>query len=62
MGCYISSCYKFVSSPTKTWDQALGLCRDMGGDLAVVDSIQKSSYLTGYLLIHSKSKDFKMYM
>ena len=48
------SCYKFVSTPA-TWRVAQGTCRDMGGNLAVLDSARKNAFVTGYMLAHGES-------
>ena len=47
------TCYKFVSTPA-TWGAAQGLCRDMGGNLAVIDNVKKSAFITGYMINHGK--------
>lgn len=45
------SCYKFVLKGY-SWQQAQGVCADAGGHLAVVDTLESSALVTGYIKIH----------
>lgn len=56
-----NACYKFVSNPAP-WDKANALCKDMGGTLAVIDTEQKASFITGYMLIHGMYVLYFMYI
>lgn len=49
------SCYKFVSKPL-TWTEANGMCRELEGQLAVLDTAEKNAFITGYL--HMKKGRF----
>lgn len=42
------SCYNFVTSPTAKWSEAQGVCRDMGGHLATLDSLEEIIWIKGY--------------
>lgn len=53
------SCYKFVTNPTKTWMEAEGACRDMGGTLAVLDNEQKNVFIIGYMVMHGEMDPIK---
>lgn len=44
-------CYKFSTTPAG-WPQAEGICQDEGGHLAAIDTIQKSSFITGYIYLN----------
>lgn len=46
------SCYRFITTEV-SWNKAQGICRDLGGQLAVVDNLEKSAFITGYLYLHS---------
>lgn len=44
----MGNCYKFVNSPKVSWSEAHGLCADMGGTLAYLDSWIEIYWLRGY--------------
>ena len=56
------SCYKFVTTPMKTWTEAEGACRDMGGTLAVLDSERKTAFIIGYMVMHGEIDYSLIYM
>ena len=56
------SCYKFVTSDKKTWDQALGMCQDMGGYLATLDSWDEIYWLKGYRSNHPSLRPERMHI
>ena len=37
-----------------TWSAAQGLCRDLGGNLAVLDNVKKNAFVSGYIVLHGK--------
>ncbi|KAF6033443.1 hypothetical protein EB796_008249 [Bugula neritina] len=47
-----TNCYKFVISQKVTWRAAQGLCRDMGGTLATLDSKNEIIWMRGYRSYH----------
>ena len=49
----VNSCYKFVTNQKATWSQALGLCRDMGGYLAALETEPEIFWMKGYRSYHS---------
>lgn len=48
-----TSCYKFVTTAPATWSEAQGLCRDMGGYLATLDTLEEIIWMRGYRNYHS---------
>lgn len=53
----VDNCYKFVMNPKATWHTAQGLCRDMGGEMAVLDSLTEIYWLRGYRSYHSAVRE-----
>ena len=50
----MDSCFKFVVSKMATWSQAQGLCRDMGGYLATLESIDELTWMRGFRGYHAQ--------
>ena len=46
------SCFKFMITTPLAWQSAEGMCRDMGGNLATLDTQLKTAFINGYLLMH----------
>jgi len=46
--------------PKAKWDMAMGMCRDMGGELATLETKDKVAFMIGYMHLnyaaHSKCK------
>lgn len=51
------SCYKFVTTQKATWAQAEGLCRDMGGYLAILESIDEIIWMRGFRAYHPQLRE-----
>lgn len=49
-----NSCYNFVTSKSLTWSSAQGLCKDMGGGLAIVETEEEIVWLRGYRSYHAE--------
>ena len=45
-------CYKVVTQDPKTWFQARGMCKDMGGDLATLETLVEIYWIRGYRSFH----------
>ena len=48
----INNCYKFVLTPKADYKGAQALCRDMGGELATLDSLNEILWMRGYRSFH----------
>ena len=51
------NCYKFVMTPKASWTKAQGLCSDMGGGLATLDSWNELLWIRGYRSYHSAVRE-----
>ena len=45
------SCYKFMTTPAM-WHQARGICADMGGHLATLETEHEAAFIAGYMTFH----------
>lgn len=43
-----TSCYKFVSSPPANWSGAIQICRNLGGYLTTLETIDEIAWMKGY--------------
>ena len=49
----VNSCIKVVTNQKASWSQALGICRDMGGYLAALETEAEIFWMKGYRSYHS---------
>ena len=48
----MDNCYKFVNQDLKTLAEARGICKDMGGDLATLETMDGIYWIRGYSSYH----------
>lgn len=51
------SCYKFVMFPKVSWEVANGLCRDMAGRLATLETKGEIIWIRGYRSYHADLRE-----
>lgn len=50
IGGFQDRCFKIISTQS-TWSQARGICKDIGGDLTILDSLARNAFIAGNLAL-----------